>query len=233
MRRSHFGLVALGSMAAIALAVPGEGGAGGLGCPDGRVCIWEHDDGGGVELRLKGKGVSNKLGEKMNNAASSLFNNTGGAVFLYDKRNAKGDRLCFGPSVEVASFTVAGNGFNDRASSAKLTERAGCPPVRRRPERRGGGCNEGSLCLYEHNKGGGEIVRINGSGLSNRLAEKMNNAASSVVNYRNKRAFLYDKRNGKGERLCVDPHAKGNIPSGFNDLASSSKNTNNDNKCPI
>jgi Peptidase inhibitor family I36 len=232
MRRSHFGLVALGTFAAVALAVPGEGGAGGLGCPDDRVCVWEHDDGNGVQVKLRGRGVSNKLADKMNNEASSLFNNTGGAMFLYDKRNAKGDRVCFGPSVEVPSFTIAGKGFNDRASSAKLTGRDDCPPVRRRSERRGGSCQEGSLCIYEDQGGGGQIVRINSQGVSNRLAEKMNNAASSAINFRNKRAYLYDKRNGKGARLCFDPGSKGNIPPGFDDRASSSKNTSNGQHCP-
>jgi hypothetical protein len=58
---------------------------------------------------------------------------------------------------------------------------------------------------------------------------------SSLLNTRGKRAILYDRRNGRGETLCIDP--RGAVESlavyGFNDLASSSRNTKNKNLCPI
>ena len=99
----------------------------------------------------------------------------------------------------------------------------------------GTGCPSKTLCVYGSDNFAGDVVKISKDGISNKIAEKLNNAASSVVNNRNRRSFLYDGKNGKGERVCITPHAE--ITSlgafSFNDLASSSKNTNNKTECPV
>jgi sarcosine oxidase delta subunit len=104
-------------------------------------------------------------------------------------------------------------------------------------EARAGGeaCPAKTLCVWEHNEGAGQLVKIAKDGISNKLAEKMNNGASSVINNRNKRAYLYDRRNGKGTKVCLSPGAEvGDLGSfaDFNDLASSSKNTDRKSDCP-
>jgi hypothetical protein len=96
-------------------------------------------------------------------------------------------------------------------------------------------CPKKTLCVWADDKGGGQLVKIKKDGISNKLAEKMNNEASSVINNRNRRSYLYDKRNGKGEKVCLSPHAE--IVSlgafaDFNDMATSSKNAKKKKACP-
>jgi hypothetical protein len=101
--------------------------------------------------------------------------------------------------------------------------------------RAGGGCPEKTLCVWEHNEGDGQLVKITKDGISNKLAKKLNNGASSVINNRNKRAYLYDGKNGKGDKVCLSPGAEVADLGGFaefNDRASSSKNADKKTDCP-
>jgi hypothetical protein len=103
------------------------------------------------------------------------------------------------------------------------------------PASAGPSCPEKTLCVWQHNDLGGQLVKMKSDGISNKLAKKMNNEASSVINNRNKRAYLYDRRNGKGEKICLSPKANYHDLGGsfdFNDVASSSRNTNNKDDCP-
>jgi Peptidase inhibitor family I36 len=99
-----------------------------------------------------------------------------------------------------------------------------------------GGCPDKTLCVWENDDDGGTLVKIHGTGVSNKLAQKLNNQASSAINNRGRRAYLYDKRNGDGDRICLDPHAEvaslGDYGN-FNDLASSSRNAKPKSDCPI
>jgi hypothetical protein len=98
-----------------------------------------------------------------------------------------------------------------------------------------GACPDKTLCVYADDGFDSQMVKIDGKGISNKLAKKMNNEASSVINNRNKRAYLYDRRNGKGEKICLSPKANYHDLGGsfdFNDVASSSRNTNNKDDCP-
>jgi hypothetical protein len=102
--------------------------------------------------------------------------------------------------------------------------------------RAGDGCPAKTLCVWQDNEGGGQLVKISSDGISNKLAKKMNNEASSVINNRNKRAYLYDGKNGKGTKVCLSPGAEiGDLGSfaDFNDAASSSKNADSKKGCPI
>ena len=73
---------------------------------------------------------------------------------------------------------------------------------------------------------------IQGKGISNKLARDMNDAASSAENTRGRVSFLYAKKDGKGESYCLDPETAYPSLAGFNDVASSSKNTKK-NHCPL
>jgi hypothetical protein len=99
----------------------------------------------------------------------------------------------------------------------------------------GGECPEKTLCVYSSDGFAGTQVNISKDGISNKLAKKINNQASSAFNNRNKRAYLYDGKNGKGDKICLAPHGEyGSLGASFdfNDLASSSKNTDNKKACP-
>lgn len=235
MRRRRMAIAAGAMTMAVAvgagLAMSGSATARGDTCPDGKLCIWENNEGGGQQVNISGKrGISNKLANKMNNEASSLVNATDVKVFLYDRRNAKGESRCFFPGDEVADLG-ADSGFNDIASSTKVARGETCPGAGP-PKARGGGCPEGKLCLWADNKGGGQQVNIRDKrGVSNKLANMMNNEASSLVNETEHRVYLYDKRDAKGDRRCFEPEAEIadlGADAGFNDIASSTKVTKGD-----
>jgi hypothetical protein len=94
-------------------------------------------------------------------------------------------------------------------------------------------CPEKTLCVFADNDFGGQVVKIDGKGVSNKLAKKMDDQASSVINTRGKRAYLYEMKNGNGSRFCIDPHSSVVSLGGFNDLASSSKNSRKAGLCPL
>ena len=94
-------------------------------------------------------------------------------------------------------------------------------------------CPDKALCVWENDNYGGQLVVIQGKGISNKLARDMDDAASSAENTRGRVSFLYPKKNGKGESYCLEPEtAYSSLGSGFNDVASSSKNTKR-NHCPL
>jgi hypothetical protein len=218
------GALALGAVSALGLAMSGSATARGSDCPDGKLCLWQHNEGGGEQVNIRDKrGVSNKLANKMNNEASSLINRTEHRVFVYDKRDGKGDLRCFEPGDEIPDLGALG--FNDLASSTRVTKQDFCP-VDDPPKARGGGCPEGKLCLWADNEGGGQQVNVRGRGVSNKLANKMNNEASSLVNETEHRVYVYDKRDAKGDRRCFEPEAEIadlGADAGFNDIASSTR----------
>jgi hypothetical protein len=93
---------------------------------------------------------------------------------------------------------------------------------------RGSECPDDTLCLWKHVNEEGKLVKIKGNGLSNKLARKMNNNATGVDNNRDGKAWLYEKKNGKGEIRCIQPGEQiNNLDDlGFNDVASSTRNAN-------
>lgn len=199
----------------------------GTNCPEGKLCLWKDESGGGPRVKIGGNGLSNKLARQMNNKASSVINNRDGRAVLYEKKNGNGENRCIDPSEKLGDLDTIG--FDDVASSSRNAN--GTCAVG--PPRLGPGCPEGKLCVWEHNTQGGEVVKIGGSGKSNKLFKKMNNEASSLINNRDEKAFLYDKRNGNGERRCFEPGETVDSlgDTGFNDLASSSRNAVGD-ICP-
>jgi hypothetical protein len=128
-RSTRLALLALGGAAVALLASLGGSASAGPTplCPEKTLCVFEHNEAGGQVVKLTKKGVSNKLAKKMNNEASSVLNETNKRIFLHDKRNGKGDRVCISPFGGTASLADFGD-FNDRASSSKITKnKEDCP----------------------------------------------------------------------------------------------------------
>ena len=90
-----------------------------------------------------------------------------------------------------------------------------------------GSCSTGQVCFFSDADFQGQEVRVARKGISNKLAEKMNNQASSVVSFRDGATVVYDKRNGKGFRICLNPGTKTTDLSlaDFDDRATSTRNT--------
>ncbi len=93
-------------------------------------------------------------------------------------------------------------------------------------------CPKQTLCVFEHDNFEGQRVKIGGTGVSNKLADEMNNQASSYYNRRGRVSFLYVGRNAEGERECAAPREAETSLPGFNDLASSTKLTKKRTVCP-
>jgi hypothetical protein len=76
-------------------------------------------------------------------------------------------------------------------------------------------------------------VVLRHNGVSNKLARRMDNDASSALNFHNGAVFFYDEKDAGGDRVCMGPNDKGNLSTfGFDDKASSSKLTHR-NHCPF
>lgn len=87
-------------------------------------------------------------------------------------------------------------------------------------------CPAGALCVWEHSDFDGKRVVVTGTGISNEIAEKMDDEVSSVFNRRGKASRLYARKNANGDTFCVSPQAEIPFVGGeFNDVASSSKLT--------
>jgi hypothetical protein len=108
----------------MSLAVVPPHASGGTGCPNLKLCVWSGTNNTGTGLKIRGDvGVSNKIANYLNNQASSAHNLTGHAVYLYDRRNAEGDKVCIEPGDYVSDLQT----FNDRASSSKVKSSDVCP----------------------------------------------------------------------------------------------------------
>jgi Peptidase inhibitor family I36 len=86
-------------------------------------------------------------------------------------------------------------------------------------------CEAGELCVYGDGAFLGQLVDLKRPGkVSNALANRMDDAASSVRNRRGRVAMLFANPDGKGERVCIEPRTA--LPEldalGFADVASSS-----------
>jgi len=117
----------IATLALIALT-PAAGDAakskGKSGCPDDAICVWKKADYQGKRLIVKGDGVSNKIGNKINNKTSSIKNGFDKTIFIYDKRNAKGESRCLGAKDKVAD--LAGSYvFDDLTTSSEVPDDPG------------------------------------------------------------------------------------------------------------
>jgi hypothetical protein len=93
-------------------------------CPTGYVCFWENTGCSGQQVNVSDRHrISNRLANKMNNAASCAENDTEFAVLLYSKRDGRGQQFC----LEPLGIFVSLAGFDDIASSTKVRRLATCP----------------------------------------------------------------------------------------------------------
>lgn len=173
--------------------------ARGDNCPNGFVCLWEDQGYAGNRIKIKDeRGVSNKVADEMNNAASSLSNQGDHAVRIYDRKNAKGIRTCFEAGGYTSSLGDAG--FNDRASSTKVIGKELCNA--KAPTARGSCPN--TFCVFTEQDFGGTEVDVTKLGISNKVDNKIPGQARSVVNDRDGATFFYRKRDGKGRTMCIN-----------------------------
>ena len=120
------GLVSiLGAVLSLGLPVGASGAHRYDACPKRTVCVFADINFIGERVTLTKPGISNKLANKMNNEASSVVNDRGKAVFLYDNKNGHGVATCIAPHTYAED--LSDRTFNDMASSSKLTKREHCP----------------------------------------------------------------------------------------------------------
>ena len=116
-------LVAIALIAASFAAAPATDAT--AMCPDNTLCFWSGINQTGEQVNVsKRKGVSNKIGNRMNNDASSAENDTGYAAILYDKRNGRGVSICIDPT--GVAFNLSDAGFDNFVYSTKVLRRASC-----------------------------------------------------------------------------------------------------------
>ena len=206
------------------LVMSGSATARGSECSKGKLCFWAGTEGTGKQVNVSGRrGVSNKLANEMNNEASSFINGTEHRVYLYAKRDGKGDLRCYEPFAVEADLE-ADSGFGDVASSSKVTKGDTClvddPPK----ARLGGPCPDKALCVFEHNDYAGERIVIKREGVSNKLFKRFDETASSAINNRGKASYLYSEKNAEGDWFCIERRSGVGDMGSFNDAASSSRN---------
>lgn len=104
MHKLRAGLIVsvLAALIAAVSAVPAPGGSAEAynakakpKCPDRALCVWKNPGYEGRRIVVKGKRVSNKIFNKMNDAASSAFLNRNSLVgVLWTDVDGTGDAIC-------------------------------------------------------------------------------------------------------------------------------------------
>jgi hypothetical protein len=95
-------------------------------------------------------------------------------------------------------------------------------------------CPAKYVCVYEDANLTGQKVKLGPKrGLTNRIAEKLNNEASSATSSRANAAIIYAGKNGKGDSRCIDGGDVQNFAAmSFDDVASSARLTRRDSCIP-
>jgi hypothetical protein len=95
-------------------------------------------------------------------------------------------------------------------------------------------CERGMLCAYADDDFDGQVVRIRKRGVSNAIFAQLPLQVSSVRNRRTTVSYLYEFTDGKGYRICLEPGERIAAlgPIGFDDDATSSRNTKRATVCP-
>jgi hypothetical protein len=87
-------------------------------------------------------------------------------------------------------------------------------------------CPKRTLCVWKDENYQGKRLTIEGKGVSNEIAHKMNDEVTSFYNRRGGVSYLYDGKNATDGSYCIPQKGyAANIGGVFNDLASSSKLT--------
>jgi hypothetical protein len=118
-------LIAITGIVALAPAAGEAAKQGGQkSCPDNSICVWTKAGFSGQRVVVQGNGVSNKIGNKINNRTSSIKNRFGHTILIYDKRNATGEIRCVGGLGKVRNLGGSYN-FDNRAASSEVPDDPG------------------------------------------------------------------------------------------------------------
>ena len=119
-------------------------------------------------------------------------------------------------AVSVSAAVVAGGA----ASADPAQDKAHRAPIP---------CPKRTLCLWKHSNYAGKRIEIQGKGLSNQIANQLNNEVSSGYNRRSAVSYLYEGKHGEGDFFCfVAKEEVSYVGDAFNDVASSSRLTTQD-----
>jgi hypothetical protein len=128
--RARYAVVACAGAALVVVSAGLLGGSASAGppatahCPKHYLCVWADPVYQGQEVKLRKRGVSNKIFRKMNDQASSAKNHRSHVSFLYsDIDGSGGESYCFEPNQKVPDLGA----FSDVASSSRLTGEDNCP----------------------------------------------------------------------------------------------------------
>ena len=88
-------------------------------CPDDAICVWTKSAYRGERVVVQAEGVSNKIGNKINNEASSIKNRFEHPISIYDKRDANGESRCLGALDRVRDLNAVYN-FDNRTTSSDV-----------------------------------------------------------------------------------------------------------------
>jgi hypothetical protein len=124
-RLAAAGLATTGFLA-VSVGLGNPASAGQYDCPSGYACLWEDRDFSGTPW-YKGKTLGfYNTGWVHNDDVSSVWNRYRGALYLYNNdRGTSSDGVVCVPG-GYGDRNLSDNGFEDRASSFRLTEES-CP----------------------------------------------------------------------------------------------------------
>src|SRR5687768_9002256 len=88
-------------------------------CPNDAICVWTKAGYRGQRVVVQGEGVSNKIGNKINNKTSSIKNRFAQTIFIYDKRDATGESRCV-PGLGKVRNLAGSYGFDNRVASSDV-----------------------------------------------------------------------------------------------------------------
>ena len=184
-------------------------------CPDGRMCVWTKPGYEGKRLVLgKHRGVSNRIYDyqgdpdapdpagPFNDNVSSVKVRKSGIGVLYANVNGDGESRCFtSEHRRVPDLAAPAWNFDNSASSSAIPKHDAPCLVRRSSaqSKAGSGCPADTLCVWSRKNYRGqkvEITKINA--ISNKLAKRMDNEASSFKNRIALPGVLYAKKDGEG-----------------------------------
>ncbi len=91
----------------------------------GKLCLFAGTLGTEERVNFTALGISNRLAKKMDNEASSVYNDRDGVAIIYAGRNGNGAKLCLESGDAFSDMSEIN--FDNKASSTRLTDRKNCP----------------------------------------------------------------------------------------------------------
>jgi hypothetical protein len=195
---------ALAVVVGLAFLAAGTAGASTKHCSNGALCVWTGKHYKGTKYRVTEPGNIVNFPSKVNNKGSSAKNRWVNKATLYEGKGATGQAFCMPSGDNVPDFSAFVDPSNNKYSSAFLDKSGGPCPARRAAKdgtsaKASSGCPADTLCVWARKNYRGqkvEITKINA--ISNKLAKRMDNEASSFKNRIAVPGALYAKKDGEG-----------------------------------